>query len=186
MQQKIKIKNIVLVFIFCLLCICSITILSGCGQSIPQSDNTNSSKEPENTPYYTTMNKKLEFNYIQYKVTEAIFSPVAPTTLGGYITADYLFLLVAVEIYNNGYMDYYEYLSNFYLLSPTLKIYTPTDYIYIVDRLNDAKIAPGFRSNFLIAFEIPLIEQGNYQLVISKLDYNAILYITLDGTTVYE
>ena len=189
MEQKIKTVNIIVCIIVYTFVIFVTSFLAGCSDSNQSNIDGESGSDTTTADakgYATNMNEPIEINYISYEVFEAVFTPYIPTTLGTVITTKNIFLIVMINVQNNWFLDYYEYISDFSVLSPTARFYQPTDYIYIYNRLNDQRIAPGFIYEFWIAFELPYIEEGDYYLFINKLENNFSILVTLNNAYVYE
>lgn len=134
----------------------------------------------ENVQMYGYMQEDFTFDNMTFNVYDASFRRSIPSTLGVDIETDYYFVYIKIRITNNDKETRNLYSSNFELQSPNESIYEPKTYRYMVNRLDDVELAPGFSGQYNLAFEVPEILEGDYNLKIDFIFESDDPYIILD------
>lgn len=178
----IKSKSRLLLVILVIIIAISALFLFACdfGDS---NENSEQENQEEIEIIFCNMDEDLIVDDISYRVYDAAICKSIPSTSGGKIKTDNYFMYLKIRITNNSKSSKSLYLGDFTLISPSGSHYEPTDYIFMYNRMKNAKLGAGFTEKYYIVFEIPHKEyDGDYKLSINEYFWfwNTDPYIIID------
>ena len=173
----VKCKKNLLMALLALIVAISSLLLFACDFEVSNEDE----EQEETEINFCYMDENLIIDDMYYNLYEASIQKTIPNTLGGVIDTDYYFMYIKIKITNNTRSSKNLYLSNFTLRSPSGNTYEPTDYIYMFNRMKNAKLGAGFSEKYYIVFEIPKKEtNGDYKLVLDEYWFASDPYIVIN------